>query len=168
MPLISTRGAASAQGFGEFAQSAAVNYIEDVFSTYLYTGNGSTQTITNGIDLSGKGGLVWMKGRSGATDHALYDTARGATKDLVSNSTAAETTQATGLTAFSGTGFSIGALAKLNTSSATYASWTFRKQAKFFDVVTWTGDGSFPRVISHALGAVPGCIIVKKTSAADN
>jgi hypothetical protein len=35
-------------------------YVEDVFSTYLYTGNGSTQTITNGIDLSGEGGLVWM------------------------------------------------------------------------------------------------------------
>ena len=38
---------------------AEANYIEDVFSTYLYTGNGSTQTITNGIDLAGKGGLVW-------------------------------------------------------------------------------------------------------------
>jgi hypothetical protein len=36
-------------------------YIEDVFSTYLYTGNGSTQTITNGIDLDGEGGLVWTK-----------------------------------------------------------------------------------------------------------
>ena len=36
-------------------------YVEDVFSTYLYTGNGSTQTITNGIDLSGEGGLVWVK-----------------------------------------------------------------------------------------------------------
>jgi hypothetical protein len=36
-------------------------YVEDVFSTYLYTGNGSTQTITNGIDLDGEGGLVWFK-----------------------------------------------------------------------------------------------------------
>ena len=31
-------------------------YIEDVFSTYLYTGNGSTQTITNGVNLSTYGG----------------------------------------------------------------------------------------------------------------
>ena len=139
-------------------------YIEDVFSTYLYTGNGSTQTITNGIDLSTKGGLVWMKGRSGATDHALYDTARGATKDLVSNSSAAETTQATGLTAFSGTGFSIGAFAKLNTNAATYASWAFREQAKFFDIVTYTGDGSAsPRQIAHSLGSVPGFIVIKRT-----
>jgi hypothetical protein len=41
-------------------------YIEDVFSTYLYTGNGSTQTITNGIDLDGEGGLVWFKDRTAA------------------------------------------------------------------------------------------------------
>lgn len=138
-------------------------YVEDVFSTYLYTGNGSTQTITNGIDLAGKGGMVWLKGRSGATDHALYDTARGATKDLVSNTTAAETTQSTGLTAFGSTGFSIGALAKLNTSAATYASWTFRKAPKFFDVVTYTGTGS-ARTIAHSLGSTPGMIIVKCTS----
>jgi hypothetical protein len=39
------------------------NYIEDVFSTWLYTGTGATQTITNGINLSGKGGLVWCKSR---------------------------------------------------------------------------------------------------------
>jgi hypothetical protein len=162
MPLLETKGAASAQGFGLTSAVAAANYIEDVFQTWLYTGTGAAQTITNGIDLSTKGGLVWMKGRSGATNHALYDTARGTTKDLVSNSTAAETTQSTGLTAFGTTGFTIGALAKLNTSSATYASWTFRKQPKFFDVVTYTGT-SANRTIAHSLGSVPGCIIVKRT-----
>ena len=36
-------------------------YVDDVVSSYLYTGNGSTQTITNGIDLAGEGGLVWLK-----------------------------------------------------------------------------------------------------------
>ena len=142
-------------------------YIEDVFSTYLYTGNGSTQTITNDIDLSGKGGLVWLKGRSGATDHALYDTARGATFDLASNLGTAQTTQSTGLTAFNSNGFSLGALAKLNTNAATYTSWTFRKQAKFFDVVTYTGTGA-NRTISHNLGSTPGCIIVRRTNATGN
>jgi hypothetical protein len=43
-------------------------YVEDVFSTYLYTGNGSTQTITNGIDLAGEGGLVWVKKREAYAD----------------------------------------------------------------------------------------------------
>jgi len=35
-----------------------------VFSTYLYTGNWSTQTINNGIDLAGEGGIVWIKWRN--------------------------------------------------------------------------------------------------------
>ena len=109
---------------------------------------------------TGRGGLVWIKGRSGGTDHALYDTTRGATADLVSNSTAAQTTQAQGLTAFLGSGFSIGSLAKVNTSAAIYAAWTFAEQSKFFDIVTYTGTGS-NRTINHNLGSVPGCIIVK-------
>ena len=137
-------------------------YIEQVFSTYLYTGNGSTQTITNGIDLAGKGGMVWIKGRSGATGHRLTDTTRGATKSLASETTAAEATESTGLTAFAATGFTIGADADYNTSLATYVSWTFREQAKFFDVVTYTGTGS-NTTIAHSLNSVPGCIIVKRT-----
>jgi hypothetical protein len=108
-----------------------------------------------------------MKGRSGATDHALYDTARGATKDLVSNSAGIETTQSTGLTAFTASGFTVGALAKINTNANTYVSWTFRKQPKFFDVVTYTGNGS-NRTIAHSLGSVPGCIIVKRTDTSAN
>ena len=161
MPLQATSGAASYDAFGGGA-AAVIPYIEDVFSTFLYTGTGATQTITNGIDLSGKGGLTWIKSRSAATDHALYDTARGATFDLVSNSTAAQTTRATGLTSFNSTGFSIGTLSKINTSAATYTSWSFREQAKFFDVVTYTGTGS-NTTIAHNLGSVPGWIIVKRT-----
>ena len=76
----------------------SANYIEDVFSTYLYTGNGATgQSINNGIDLSGKGGLVWSKNRTGATaSHALYDTARGALRGLQTNSTSGELVAAAG------------------------------------------------------------------------
>jgi hypothetical protein len=142
-------------------------YIEDVFSTYLYTGTGATQTITNDIDLSTKGGLTWIKGRSGATGHRLTDTARGVTKSLESNSTAAEATEATGLTAFGTTGFTIGADADYNTSAATYVSWTFREQPKFFDIVTYTGN-STNRTIAHNLGSVPGTIIVRRTDIAAN
>ena len=149
---------------GGEAQVAGGGYVDDVFSAYTYTGNGSTQTINNGIDLAGKGGLVWLKGRSGATDHALYDTLRGATFDLASNSSAAQTTQSAGLTAFGNTGFSIGSLAKLNTSAATYASWTFRRAPKFFDVVTYTGNGASNRTLSHQLNADVGMVMVKATS----
>jgi hypothetical protein len=145
------------------SSSAEANYIEDVFSTYLYTGNGTSQTITNGIRLAGAGGggLVWIKGRSGATDHALYDTVRGVSFGLASNTTAAQVVE-NGVLGFSTTGFTINNLAKVNTNAATYTSWTFRKQPKFFDIVTYTGTGA-NRTIAHNLGAVPGCIIVKRT-----
>ena len=38
-------------------------YVDDVFSTYLFNGNSGTQTITNGIDFAGEGGMVWCKTR---------------------------------------------------------------------------------------------------------
>ena len=162
MPLVQTRGAASAQGFGEFAQVTAANYIEDMFSTYLYTGNGSTQTITNGIDLSTKGGLVWLKGRSLGYNNYLFDTVRGAGNSIYSNLQIAQQTSATTLTAFGSTGFSIGSESDINENATTYVSWTFREQPKFFDIVTYTGTGS-NTTIAHSLGAVPGCIMVKRT-----
>ena len=137
-------------------------YIEQVFSTYLYEGNGATQTITNGIDLSTKGGLVWLKSRGIVQDHGLTDTVRGADKFLRSNTTAAQQTIATGITSFNANGFSIGSTFNSNTPPATYVSWTFREQAKFFDVVTYTGTGS-NTTIAHNLDSVPGCIIVKRT-----
>jgi len=167
MPLVQTRGAASAQGFGEFAQASAVpNYIEDVFSCFLYTGNGSTQTITNGIDLSTKGGLLWMKSRSQVAGHMLYDTASNAT--LRSDSTSANSGYYPTYINPTSSGFFLDASAGggFNTNAVTYASWTFRKQPKFFDIVTWTGDSTSGRTVAHNLGSVPGSIIVKCTSAA--
>ena len=143
-------------------------FIEDTFSTHLYTGNGSTQTITNGIDLAGEGGMVWIKSRSAATNNFLFDTARGTTDELNSNTTDAEASLANSLTAFNADGFSIGSATGIGVNAATYASWTFRKQAKFFDVVTYTGNGSSPRAISHNLGSVPGCMIVKRTDTTGN
>jgi len=141
-------------------------YIEYMFSSFIYSGTGATQTINNGINLSGNGGLVWIKGRSGVTGHRLIDTTRGATKSIASNLTDAEATESTGLTAFSTTGFTIGADADYNTSAATYVAWNFRKQAKFFEIVTWTGDATANKVIPHNLGSAPGCILVKQTNSA--
>jgi hypothetical protein len=143
-------------------------YIEDVFSTYLYTGNGSTQTITNGIDLDGEGGLVWIKNREEADSHILTDTERGATEILSSDSSAAEATDADTLTAFNSDGFALGADVKVNTSTEKYVSWTFRKAPKFFDIVTYTGTGAAGLTVPHNLGSVPGCIIVKGTSGSNS
>ena len=142
-------------------------YVEDVFSTYLYTGNGSTQTITNGIDLDGEGGLVWTKSRTSTSSHGLYDTVRGVLKEITSVATVAESTD-NGVTAFSSTGYTVGNRHTTNTSGENYASWTFRKAPKFLDVVTWTGDGATSRDIPHSLNSVPGCIMVKRTSSVEN
>jgi hypothetical protein len=170
MPLQATSGAASYDAFGGGA-AAVPQYIEDVFNTWLYTGTGASQTITNSIDLSTKGGLVWIKSRSATYNHSLFDTARGATKAINSNLTTAQVTDANSLTAFNTTGFTLGSGnttgTEVNTSSATFASWTFRKQPKFFDIVTYTGNGS-ARTIAHNLGSVPGCIIIKSPSANDD
>ena len=65
-------------------------YVDDVFSTTLYDGTGSAQTITNGIDLSGEGGLVWFKSRGNGNGWRMVDTERGATKALESYDGTAE------------------------------------------------------------------------------
>jgi hypothetical protein len=142
------------------ASAPAVYYVEDVFSTYLYTGNGSTQTITNDIDLAGEGGLVWIKERTSTSSHILSDTLRGVNKFLQTNLNAAESTADT-VTAFNSNGFNAGGSGATGEAGQNYASWTFRKAPRFFDVVTYTGNSSSGRSISHNLGSVPGCIIVK-------
>jgi hypothetical protein len=143
-------------------------YVEDVFSTWLYTGNDSTQTITNGIDLSGKGGLTWIKNRVTARSHWLFDTARGATNALNTDTTNAQVSRTNALTAFNSNGFTLNSDIQVNASPDTYASWTFRKQAKFFDVVTYTGNGTAGRTIVHNLGSAPGFIMVKRLDTTSN
>lgn len=152
--------------------------VEDVFSTWLYTGNGSTQTITNGLNLSGQGGMVWAKSRSAPGSNSLYDTVRGAgsagnSKVIFSNSTVAQQTSGFDyVSSFNSNGFSIAFDASggnINTNGTTYASWTFREAPNFFDIVTYTGNGvSTGRNISHNLGARPGFIIVKRTDSASD
>lgn len=144
-----------------------VKYIEDFFSAWLRTGTGSSQTVTTGIK-ENTGALVISKSRSAATDWAWYDTFRGATKDIASNTTAAETTQSQGLTSFNTDGHTWGTLAKVNTSGATYVDFVLKPTPKFFDVVTYTGNGVAGRTVAHNLGSVPGCIIIKQLNDVTN
>ena len=168
MPLQATSGAASYDAFGG-GVAAVPNYIEECFSTTLYTGNGSTQTITNGIDLAGKGGAVWIKQRNAVNENAVYTTTLGAGKRLITNRTdSLDSLVPTDVTAFNSNGFSLGVGGVPNPSGGTMVSWTFREQPKFFDVVTYTGNGVSGRSIAHSLGSTPGCIIVKTTNADDN
>jgi hypothetical protein len=97
--------------------------------------------------------------------HALFDTTRGTNAYLSTNSTSSEDTAFTDLlTAFGTTGFTLGADAGMgitNSTSQTYVAWTFRKAPKFFDIVTYTGNGA-NRTIAHNLGQAPGMIFIKR------
>jgi len=157
-----------------------------VFDVITYTGTGSSLTLPNGsstpTSISFTPDFAWLKGRSGATNHALYDAVRGVQKDLVSNSTSAETTETTGLTAFGTNTFTVGSLAKLNTSSSTYVAWAWNaggttdpsntagsitsqvraNVSAGFSVVGWTSNGTFGiETTGHGLGVSPDLIIVK-------
>ena len=141
--------------------SADILAIEDVFSTYLYKGATTNPTdIVNGIDLAGEGGMVWVKVRSTTGAPVIIDTIRGATKYLETDRADVEQTFSAGygFDGFTSTGVSSAANGNaLVNSTPTYASWTFRKAPRFFDVVTYTGTG-VARSISHNLGIAPGFI----------
>jgi hypothetical protein len=141
-------------------------FVEDVFSTYLYAGNGTIQTITNGIDLAGKDGMLWLKNRNDSSDplHYLNFKDGSVISSNNSNNTSAKQVM-TPYLSFNSNGFTVNALPGfLNNSGVNYASWTFREAPKFFDVVTWTGDGATFKTINHNLGIEPGMIVVKRTN----
>jgi len=137
--------------------------VDDVFSVDLYTGTGQAQTITNDINLAGAGGLVWIKNRDAAgSDHVLQDTARGTSSWVQSNSSVTPASRTDLITSFNSDGFSIGSFVSVSSNNDNFVSWVFRRAGKFFDVVTWTGDGTGVRLIPHNLGVVPGMILIKR------
>ena len=149
-----------AQGAGAWPAPPSA-YIEDIFSTYIYRGSGANRTITNGVAVS-SGGLVWIKDRSVAGNHILQDTTQGTTTYLSSNTTSvAQSSGGVYVTSFSSSGFNLGNGAAVNTNGDDIVAWSFRAQPKFFDIVTYTGNGSV-RTIPHNLQSVPGCIMVKR------
>lgn len=149
-------------------------YVEEVFSNYLYNGVNGVNTITNGIDFAGEGGLVWCKDRNYGNPHRLYDTARGINKYLDTASTANQGTNTGsgtnhGIDQFNSNGFRIGGQdGSINDASSEYLSWSFRKQKGFCDVVSFSGDGTSNRDISHSVDATIGSIIFKRTDTYEN
>ena len=154
---------------GIAGQPSGSTDVAEVFSTTLYTGNSTARSINNGIDLDGEGGLVWVKDRDAGKWHKLADTERGANKLLFSNEADMESTVANTITGFNSNGFSLGVGGTgnnndVNTTGTKYASWTFRKKKKFFDIVTYSGNGA-NRTIAHSLDSPVGMMIVKRTNA---
>ena len=140
---------------------SAKTYVDDVFSTDLWTGNDTARNITSGLDMTGEGGMVWIKRRNGATNPMIWDTERG-TYHLETDGTGGQSQFSNFFTGFTGTGYSIGTNGNINGTSSDVVGWSFRKAPGFFDVVTYTGNQT-ARTISHSLDSVPGMIIIKCT-----
>ena len=149
----------------------------DYFNTKLYTGNNTTDTAITGIGFQPD--WVWVKRRSSTQFHGLYDSVRGATKQLASNSNNEEDTNTESLKSFDSDGFTIGTSARLNASSETYASWNWlaggaassnsngsitasvsANTTAGFSIVKYTGNAT-NSTVGHGLGVTPQVLIVK-------
>ena len=167
-----------------------------VMDVKLYTGNGSTQTIS-GLGFSPD--LVWVKQRTSGASHVLVDTVRGAFK-LSPNQTIAEvaggafygsvspTSDGFSLVQGSDTDPSYGGFWEVGANAKAYASWAWdagsstvtntqgsitsqvRANASAgFSVVTWTAPSSGSGwTVGHGLGAAPFLMIDKCRSNTGN
>ena len=124
------------------------------FNTLLYTGNGGTQSITG---LEFQPDWVWAKNRSGANSNVLFDAVRGATKEIISNSTNAEGTEATSLTSFDSNGFSAGSNGGINGSGGSYVAWNWdagETSGKTYTVTVVSDSGNKYRFDGFGTSAV--------------
>ena len=153
-----------------------INKGSSYFNPVLYTGNGATQSIT-GVGFQPD--WVWIKDRTNAYGHDLYDVIRTATYRIQSNDASAEST-ASGLTSFNSDGFTLGSYIGNNTNTANYVSWNWlangagvsntagtisstvsANTAAGFSIVKFTGNGTGGATIGHGLGKKPNVIIMK-------
>ena len=161
----------------------AVNPKEN-FNTVLWSGNGSNRDITVGFQPD----LVWGKNRNFIINHFVFDSVRGATKQLETNTTTAQTNQATMVTAFNSNSFSLGTDAAGNGSGYTYVAWCWKAPTSSnltatgersiattskvnvdagFEIITYTGNGTAGAKIGHSLGVEPDLLIIKRRNAAN-
>jgi len=143
-------------------------YVDDVFKSQLYRGNATADTDINqggdGIDLT-SGGMVFIAGRTATKNHQVYDSARGISDGYLNPAVnSLPTTDANGITSFNSDGFTLGNGTNANSNGTDFVGWCFKKQKGFFDVVTYTGNGTAGKTVSHGLGSAPGMIWIKRAS----
>jgi len=154
------------------------------FQTVLYTGDGAANhAITLPGDEDMQPDLTWLKRRDATGSFRLFDSVRGATKEIYSDAANAESTEAQTLKSFDSDGFTMGTDAASNGSSRTYAAWNWKAGGSAssnsngsitssvsastdagFSIVSWTGNGTAGATVGHGLGVTPKMIIVKKRS----
>jgi hypothetical protein len=140
--------------------------IEECFACHTYTGNGSTQTITNGIDLATYGGMVHIKERAPSTgSHSLFDTTRGQGVRLRTDSTAAQASNpGSGVYQFNSNGFAVNDTTYANnTTSTSYVSWTYRNAPKFYTHSTKSHTNGVASTVDLSTLGTVGMVRVKRT-----
>jgi len=156
------------------------------FGTILYTGNGSSRSVTDTTAVNFTPDWSWFKARSAAKSGLMYDAVRGNSKYIQTDSTSAEGTGSDSHTGFVSGGFSLGAdtsTTGVNQNSTTYVAWnwngggstvtnndgTISAQVRAnttagFSIVSYTGNGSNSQTVGHGLGVSPDVVILKDRS----
>ena len=107
----------------------SINQPSAYFQAQLYTGNSSTQTVTNGGPANLQPDVVWTKCRSNTSDNFLFDSIRGVQNQLHPNTTDPQGANATSLTSFNSDGWTMGNTGGMNFSSQTYVGWQWKCNA---------------------------------------
>jgi hypothetical protein len=156
----------------------------DYFNTVLFTGNGSTQSIT-GVGFQPD--WVWIKMRSdGSRGHALFDVVRGGT-ERIDSAYSQEGRTNEGNISFDSDGFSVtSSHPTVNDSSDTVVAWNWLAGGSAasntdgtitssvsanteagFSIVGYTGTGS-AGTVGHGLSQAPELVIWKDRDTAVN
>mgnify|MGYP003664724615 CR=1 FL=1 len=159
---------------------AIIDKPSDYFNSVLYTGDGGTNNIT-GVGFQPD--WTWIKSRSNTKDNALFDSVRGVTKRLITNTDTLEATVATSLTAFGSDGFSLGADTTQNANGNTFVAWNWKAGTSVsgntsgsgtakaysgsvntdsgFSIIKYGGNKTAGHTIPHHLGVAPKMVICK-------
>jgi len=152
------------------------------FQTLLYTGNGSSsRALTNDGNSDLQPDWLWVKNRSNAVTHGIWDSSRGAGKRLTIATDTEE--DQTNVASFNSDGFTVNTGDIINTNSHTYVAWQWKanggtttsfsasgaqlagtRQSNTtagFSIITYTGDGNNNATIPHGLNSAPKFVIIK-------
>ena len=156
----------------------------DHFEPVLYTGNGSSQSIST-LDFAPD--FVWIKCRSDVKEHILCDSVRGVNKELSSDNTYFE--ESRGVNSFDTNGFTLDGLsANYNGNNESYVAWNWKSggadvqntdgtitsqvsanQDAGFSIVKHTAPSSEQNyTIGHGLSQKPDMVILKGLDSASS
>ena len=163
---------------------AQINKPTDYFNTVLYSGTGSSNSVT-GVGFQPD--WTWIKSRNNTRNHNVYDSVRGTTKVIYTDLTDAESTQASGLTAFNSDGFTVVSDLGVNGASDNYASWNWlaggtassntdgsitssvsANTTSGFSICTYTGNGTSGATFGHGLNSAAEMVIIKQRNSTGN